>query len=166
MPDANAKARSAMSAYSPVAIRVFGSHRISQDLKVALFWSLILSKLLFNIHVVVVGPRYLRALNAVYMRALRRIGGHCNYGDSTISDINVRRKLQMPSLDCLMVRARLRYLGRLLRTMPPALLALLACRFGGKRLPWTEQLVQDLRIAHQQVALCSRLPDPSAGAQD
>ena len=164
--DANAKARSAMAAYVPLALRVFGSEKVYFELKLTFLWALVLSRLLFNVHIVVPTARYVKVLNAVYMRVLRRMAGCCNYGEKTISDIAVRKKLQLPSLDCLLVRARLRYLGRILRRKPPALLALLGSRPKDRQLPWSSLIADDLGIVWRQVSICAKLPDPMHGSRD
>ena len=78
----------------------------------------------------------------------------------TITDIEVRVALKLPSLDCLLTRARLRYLGRILRTQPASLCALLSIRHRARLLGWTALVIKDLKIAWQQVALCKALPDP------
>ena len=88
------------------------------------------------------------------------MAGRCNFGDVTVSDLEVRKQLTMPSLDCLVARARLRYLGRIIRSRPASLLAILGSKPAGKSLPWTSLVAQDLRIVWRQVALCGKLPDP------
>ena len=96
--DARHKADVAMAAYAPIAVKVFGSSAIGLWLKLIFLHSLVSSKLLFNAHVVVPDVRYLKVLNRVYMRALRRISGHLNLGDS-ISDADVRKSVQQPSIE-------------------------------------------------------------------
>eukprot|EP00972_Heterocapsa_arctica_P075279 11105925-Heterocapsa_arctica.AAC.1 len=69
------------------------------------------------------------------MRGVRRIGDTCRFG-SAPTDSHARRAVGMPSIDCILARARLRYFARILRNMPPTLLALLGARHAGKPLPW------------------------------
>ena len=90
--DAQAKAQSAMSAYVPLAAKIFGSPRICEPLKMSFLWSLVLSRLLFNAHVVVPTAKYMKVLNVVYMRVLRRICNECRYGEKKIRDVEVRKK--------------------------------------------------------------------------
>ena len=66
------------------ARKVFGAPRVSLVLKLIFFASLVLSKLTYNAHVVVPSPRYVKMLNAVFMRVLRMIAGHCRYQHSEI----------------------------------------------------------------------------------
>ena len=73
VPDARAKAASAMAAYGPLAMMICGSPRIGADLKFSFLWALVLTRLLFNIHIVVPNPKCLAIINGVYMRGLRRI---------------------------------------------------------------------------------------------
>ena len=51
--DARYKASQAMAAYSPLAIKVFASQAMSAALKIAFATSLVVSRLCFNVHVVV-----------------------------------------------------------------------------------------------------------------
>lgn len=162
--DAIINVKSALSAYVPLAVRILGCPKVTLVLTSMFLWSLVLSRLLFNARVVVPSARYLRTLNAVYMRVLRRIAGHCSFGEKTISDIEVRRQLQMPSLDCFLVRARLRYLARLLRMRPASLLSFLTSRPCGVTMPWTDLVIEALRVAWRQSTLCSQLPDPLSGS--
>eukprot|EP00959_Pyramimonas_sp_CCMP1952_P469994 9495917-Pyramimonas_sp.AAC.1 len=73
--------------------------------------------------------------------------------------------MQQPSIDCLLMRARLRYVRRLMCNSPPALLASLAPRVDGKPLPWVKLIVSDLRWLREKscVPLFWALPDPTAG---
>ena len=111
--DAQAKVQSAMSAYVPLAVNIFRSPRICELPKMSFLRSLVLSRLLFNAHVVVPTAKYIKVLNAVYMRVLRRTCNECRYGEKKIWDIEVRKKLLAPSMDCLLMRGRLRYLARI-----------------------------------------------------
>jgi len=155
--DARHKAETAMAAYTPISVKVFGSHCIGLWLKLLFLSSLVMSRLLFNVHTVVPTVSYTRVLNGVYMRALRRISGHLNLGDS-ISDINVRKAVHQPSLDCLLARARLLYLRRILVNRPVSLLALLHYRPNDQQLPWVKLVLRDLDLMRTLVAQCSRLP--------
>ena len=133
--------------------------RDSNDLKHRFFWSLIMSRLMFNIHIVVPTPKYLSIVNSVYMRGLRRIGNMCRHGH-TISDFEVRHQLKMPSIDCLFSRARLRYLARVIKHEPLSLTALLASQPRKKTMPWTSLVLKDMDALRDLVSFCARLPDP------
>ena len=98
-----------MSAYSPLAVKVFGSPHLGHWLKNALFQSLVNSTLLFNAHVRVLDGRALDVLNGVYMRVVRRITGHVRFEGGGLTDHEVRKVGCFPSIDCLIQRARIRY---------------------------------------------------------
>ncbi|CAK0884901.1 unnamed protein product, partial [Prorocentrum cordatum] len=162
-PGANHLRQQAAMSYGPLASKVFGSAVVGASLKIWLMHSWVLSRLLFNVHVVVPTRRYLQVLNGMHMRVPRRFGDAPRFGRAE-TDLEIRTRLKQPSLDCLVMRARLRYLGRLVRSSPPALLALLAARPGGARLPWVTLLVSDLGKLRELVALCSTLPPPEGTA--
>ncbi|CAK0891389.1 unnamed protein product, partial [Prorocentrum cordatum] len=153
----------AMKSYAPLATKLFGSPVVSDDLKFWMMQSLILSRLLHNVHILVPTRRFTLTINAVYMRVLRRIAGAPRFGH-TVHDVTVRDRLGRASVDCLMMRARLRYLGRLLRSQPSALLAMLSTRPKDRPLPWAQLLTTDMLKLRELVAPCSHLPCPTAGA--
>ena len=108
-------------------------------------------------------------LNKVYMRVLRRISGDLRFGALCEKDNReVRKELGQPSLDCLLVRKRLLYVGRLLRRGPRALVALLQSRPGGSVMPWTGQMLNDLETIFDVVVAPdgSKLLRPSSGAEN
>eukprot|EP00972_Heterocapsa_arctica_P011817 1731525-Heterocapsa_arctica.AAC.1 len=76
-----------MSAYSPIAVKAFGSELISTILKLSFARSLILSRLLFNVHTTVPTARDTMAYNGVYMRVLRHIAGDARHGHAEYTDI-------------------------------------------------------------------------------
>eukprot|EP00973_Karenia_brevis_P031278 4317486-Karenia_brevis.AAC.1 len=106
----------------------------------------------------------MKILNGVYMRALRRICNECRYGKSR-HDIDIRKLLKAPSIDCLLMRSRLRYLARLVKTKPLALLSILRSKPRGKQLSWAKLVVDDMRTSRARVSLCSYLPEPAAAPQ-
>ena len=138
-----------MAAYSPLSRRIFGALTIGIWPKLLFLESLVLSTLLFNAHVRVLDHRALAALNSVYMRSLRRIADETRFSKhDNISDVHVRMKLGQPSIDCLLVRARLLYLSRMLRSKNSFLIAVLATRDskGNLMMPWTLQAISDLHV--------------------
>eukprot|EP00973_Karenia_brevis_P002289 307810-Karenia_brevis.AAC.1 len=157
--------KSALAAYMPLAIKIFGSPHVCDWLKQSSLWSLILSRLLSNSHIVAPTARYTKLLNTVYMRVLRRMCNHCRYGTKTIKDIDVRRKLSAPSIDCLLMRGRLRYLARIVRLRPQALMSLLFSKPGNKRLAWSKLIVEDMRTLATRVSICSHLQHPSLNSK-
>lgn len=101
-----------LTAYAPLAIRVFGSPVVDDANKFSLLRSLVHTRLLYNAYIRTPHIKWLRVLNTTYMRGSRRIAGDCKTGH-TIPDVEVRRKLKVPSLDYVLVRKRLTYLGRI-----------------------------------------------------
>ena len=130
--------------------------------------SLILSRLLHNVHTWVVSPKPLKTLNIVYMRVLRRIANQQRFNDQCEhSDVEVRQSLAQPSIDCLLQRKRLDYMARLVYVRPRALWAILQSKPANKQIPWTKQAINDLQCLYDNVADArNALPmpgqDPSA----
>ena len=126
VPEARHRARSAMSSFTLLAGKVFGSKAVALCRRIGLGWSLIISKLCFNVHVwsTFVGPAR-SSLNIVYMKLWRRIAGCPRFERTTTSDFDVRVQLGVPSIDCLIRRRRLKYLSRISRCGIPSLQALL-----------------------------------------
>ena len=92
------------------------------------------------------------------MRALRRIAGagwKSNETTPPITDSEVRRRLGAPSIECLLIKARLQYQGRVCRRRHyfPTLWAILDKKCGSTQKgmdaapdhPWVQQLRADMR---------------------
>jgi hypothetical protein len=76
LSDVSGRVSSAMSAYAPIAKKVSGATRISRVVRERLFTSLVVSRLLYNVHTWSKLTRSMYSkLNAVYMRGLRRVAG-------------------------------------------------------------------------------------------
>ena len=159
------RAKSARAAYAPISMKVFGSDMIGPQHKWLFMTSLINSRLTFNAHVACVKPKPLAALNGVYMRVLRRIGNEPRHGRCDHTDVEIREMMGAPSMDAMLVVARLKYARRLLTKAPPALPALLGSKWLGKRMPWTTQLVDDLHMARKLIPRCAGLGDPSESTE-
>ena len=95
--------------------------------------------------------------------------GTPRFGPGAGSDLEFRTVHRIPSIDCVLARARLTYLGRLVRARPPSLSAVLRqrpSRNGAHQLSaWLQLVIQDQRRLRQSVALCSGLPDPEEDPQ-
>ena len=150
MADFRHRSSSAMASYSPIAGSIFSSPVISAKRKIALAFSLIVSKLVYNVHVwSSFGGKPRRQLNVVYMKVWRRIASKSRYAAGCGNDLLIRQILDVPSLDCLMRKNRLKYLSRLLVAGIPALDALLHSR--GKldtKLPWVELVLADMQLLY------------------
>ena len=153
------RTQSAMVAFSPLAIKLFGSERVTLRFRLCFMKSLILSKLLFNVHITVPSPRDIAAFNMVYMRVLRRIHGDVRYSqDTQFTDLQIRTILEQPSIDCILAKMRLRYAKRILTNRPRALIALLHVSISGRRLPWIDLLARDCDLLRSRVLHTDALP--------
>jgi len=157
--DAVKKRTNASQAYFPIASKVYGARAIPIALRSSFMWTLVLSRLLYNVHIVVPSIPYLRVLGGLYMRVIRKIHGAERYGPS-VTDAELRDQCRAPSIDCIVARARLRYLRRVLCGDHAALRTMLGQRAHGKRLPWVDLVVDDMRRLGQLVARCGHLGDP------
>ena len=145
--DAKSRSASAMASFAPLASKLLSSKSVSVRRKISLGWSLIVSKLVYNVHVwpVLLGPSR-RLLNNVYMRLWRRIADRARFKAGSSSDVEVRRSLGVVSLDCLVRKRRLKYLGRLLRAGIPALTAMLSVRGQAGKPTWVDTITSDLCV--------------------
>jgi len=164
MYEVQQRCANALVAYTPLAGNVFGSPIFRPWLKFHLCSSLVMSRLMYNVHTLVMTPAAIAKLSAVYMRVLRRIADKCRYKASeNVSDSMLLVTLGKPSMDCLLVRARLSYLRRVCRHPSQALFLLLTGRVNGKPLPWVAQLISDLTILRKSAELHkTKLPGENA----
>ena len=142
--DARHKEAQAMMSFAPIATKVLGSRDIGLCLKNIFLEALVLSRLLFNTHVRAPSVAFMKSLNMIYMRALRRIAGKMRYDHTAGTDLHARQALCAPSIDCLLRRKRLLYLRRLIVDGPAVLQALLAVDAPLDPLPWTKLVIADL----------------------
>ena len=168
MPNARLRAKSAKEAYGPLALRVFGSGHIPAPLKLSLYMSLVESRNSFSMHIAPPSFNALRIVASVYNRALRRIAGTPRFekDEHALSDIEIRRALKVPSYDCILMRGRLRYVGRIVRTRPTTLVAMLSVRVGEPPVPpeWLVRVREDLHYAWKTVAILASAPPPDLEA--
>ena len=168
VPNARLRAKSAKEAYGPLALRVFGSGHIPAPLKLSLYMSLVESRNSFSMHIAPPSFNALRIVASVYNRALRRIAGTPRFerDEHALSDIEIRRTLKVPSYDCILMRGRLRYVGRIVRTRPTTLVALLSVRYGEPPVPpeWLVRVLEDLQFAWKTVAVLASAPPPDLEA--
>ena len=81
-----------------------------------------------------------------------RIAGEMSFDNTAVTDLEVRTRLQQPSIDCILIRKRLRYCVRIVKAMPQSLVAFLTVARADRALPWVEQMHADFAALH--VALC------------
>eukprot|EP00959_Pyramimonas_sp_CCMP1952_P016474 349419-Pyramimonas_sp.AAC.1 len=125
-------------------MKLYGSTLIADTFRIMFFRSLVVSRLIFNLHIFVVKPKEIRRLNHVYMRGLRRIHGDPRFSANThYRDAELRERMSMPSIDCVLSVARWRYVGRVVRNRPLTLISLLHFRKGEQCLPWVRALQHD-----------------------
>ena len=106
--------------------------------KLRLAEALLFSTLFYNVHVwPSVSPAALKPLEITYNRVLRRIAGQmCGTNKHPWTDRQVREFLGVPSVECVLLKKRLRYLCRLVHDGPDELLALLQCTAKQQPMPW------------------------------
>ena len=108
--------------------------------------SLLLTRLLFGVYVLVPSPRHLKLMNSVYMVILRRIADEPRFRRVEHTDRQIRELLDQPAIECLISRMRLLYCAKLERVRPAALMAILHARPKGRCLPWVRQLASDTEL--------------------
>ena len=160
--DAKNKASSGMSAYTPIAVKIFGSREIHLCLKLVFLQALVLARLLYNVHIRAPSHKFVAITSNVYMRVLRRISGDVRFDGNSISDRAVRAKLRQPSVDCIAMQKRLLYLPRLLKGGGKPLLALLAVGCLAKPLKWVSLLLDELRFLKAHSWKYCDFPKPGA----
>ena len=130
MMSVDKRASCAMASNVPLAGRVFSSPFIDVMCKRAFARVLIESSLLHLAHVRCLKVRELKKLNAMYMHAHRRIVKRSRYGDTDDSDLDVRVRCHIESLDCARSRRHLSFLARLAKSSCcQVLLGVLSLRF-------------------------------------
>jgi len=165
MHEAQHRCSEALSAYAPLACKIFGSPKIGAWLKYHFMDSLVMTKLMYCIHTLTLKPAAICKLNAVHMRVLRRIAGEVRFSATTAcTDPQVRSICGKPSIDCLLVRARLHYIRRVCKHSNQALYIILCMRHGKEPLPWVRQLVSDFGILARHAHAASLvMPNPEGG---
>ena len=116
--------------------------------------TLVMSRLLFKAHVWRLRHKDTVLLHRPYMRALRRIAGagwRPNESTPPIADSEARKRLGAPSIECMLIKARLQYLGIVCRARHnfPTLWAILdksadKAGAGASCHPWVQQLRADM----------------------
>ena len=166
VPEAIARASSALNAFGPIATTVLGARSISARIRMLLAKSLVFSRLMYNVCTWSSVPtRALRELNAVYMRTIRRVAGEMRFSaQCRLTDLEVRKMVNEPSIDCCVAKARLNHLAAVLRAPSSSLRCLLAARGSrGEKLPWVDLVVQDMVALREfYPTKLAELGDPTA----
>ena len=137
VPEARQRMQSAMNAFAPLAMEIFGSKAVGIQRRILLGWSLVVSRLFFNVHVwTQFAGKARRIIDGMYMRLWRRIRSDLRYCRTKSTDRDVRLALSVPSVDCYARQRRLCYFSRHARTEIDALHAALQSRGKlGERMP-------------------------------
>jgi len=125
------------------------------------------SRLFLNAHVRVLQVRELKVINAEYMRPIRKIEDMCRFDSWSVSDYTVRCNGGYPSADCVILRARLRYLRRLLCSscMPLKVLPSIKDKNGEPALQWPRLIMNDLKFLRSNTHwIAKMLPPPEDDA--
>lgn len=170
-PDVDHRVQSAMTSYVPIAFKVFGAREICRPVRLRLFYALIISRLIYNVHLWTNVPlRHYRRLNAVYMRGLRMIANKSRFSKKSsagIKDHDIRYSLGAMSFQCMLTRRRLLLLGQVVCYGNFQLHSLLATsRLDGTKLPWVQTVISDLRLLYDhKYNKVSELGDPIIDAE-
>ena len=153
LPDLPGRTSSALSAYAPLAKKVFGVIRIQRAVRLQLFFALVVSRLTYNVQTWSnITTNMYKKLNSVYMRGLRRIAARSKFDKQSAheggSDHHVRLELNAMSLQCVIIHKRLLLVAAVLRHGPPHLLTMLASYTDNADrapLPWVRAVRNDLQ---------------------
>ena len=125
LPEAKARAASAMNAYRPLAGPFFGSSAIPSKDKWTAMGALVMSRLLLSAHTwVKPSPSAVEQLDRCQLTILRRVSGDWRK-EGGLTDRQVYETTGKPTAEALLRQSRLRYLPRLLAHAPDLLRALL-----------------------------------------
>lgn len=153
---------SAGSARSTLSRRVFSLRKIRDVTNISLAMSLMLTRLLYNAQTWNPLKSMQNAkLSHEWLKAIRSISGDKCHAQTEqfVSDAAVLAKMRVPSVPLLMRQARLRYVARLLSGRSPKLLLALCQEAVRLKLPWAQQLFEDLdwALSHSEL---SEFPGP------
>eukprot|EP00973_Karenia_brevis_P056167 7811244-Karenia_brevis.AAC.1 len=103
----------------------------------------------------------------MYNRVWRRVYGQPRFGKSNVTDVEIRCELRVPSIDCFVRKARLKYLARMCKLDLPPLMALLQTKLSdGRRMPWSNLILTDLGVLKAALPrIFCELPAPHVDAE-
>jgi hypothetical protein len=137
---------STWKAYAPISWKVFGSTLVDKCYKLFFARTLLLTRLLFGVYVLVPSPKQLKHLNGTYMTILRRIANEPRFQRAEHTDRQIRECLLQPAIECIIAKMRLLYCARLEQVRPKALVAILHARPKERCLKWVAQLATDTEL--------------------
>ena len=144
-----ARCSSGMSAYVPLASKVFGCQLLTPELRISLARSLVESRVFLHAGLWPQLPQTARArLEDTYLRPMRMIAGACKgAGVWKIPNEKILQDLGRPSLDNRLSAARLLFLENVLNRCPPSLARLLSAKGRDNAvIPWVAAVRADLQI--------------------
>ena len=159
-----ARLAAANRVYQPLSKKLMSAKYLDCKTKAQLFLSLVLSVLLYGCET---WPEPTQSQGkrqeAFQMKCLRRLAGEPRVlipGHVRISDVDLRRQLDIPSIESQIRRARLRYAASQVKVTQPTVAALLGV---GQRAPadWASMLLGDLESLREVCPLFQNLDDPS-----
>jgi len=84
--------------------------------------------------------------------------------DHNATDVQVRKQVCVPSIDCLVIKARLTYAGRLASNpRVSALKALFSAKPRGNPMPWAAQLTKDMQYMYDHTDIGDLVTPPGHG---
>ena len=160
----HARIAAANTVHKPLAKKLMSGKYLNCKTKVQLFRSLVLSVLQYGSET---WPEPTmsqgRRLEAFQMKCLRRLAGVPRVhipGRQRINNVDLRRQLEIPSIESQTRSARVRYAASLIRVAQPSVAALLSV--GRKaQADWARMLLGDLESIRNACTLFRNLGDPS-----
>ena len=111
--EVNYRIGKASGAYGRLRIRVFENHNISLRTKVSVYHAVVVSSLLYGSEAWTLYQRHVKLLEKFHMKSLRKLLG-ITWRDR-ITNIEVLRRTGCTSLESVLHRARLRWVGHVIR---------------------------------------------------
>lgn len=108
----------AMTSYAPLFKPVIGSRHLRFEIKNRLFFSLVISRLMYNLHTLTITTPLLKQLDDMYIRGIRMIRDCSRFDATAESDLTIRLRYSVRSSDCLVVKAWLRHLRQSVQHRP------------------------------------------------
>ena len=162
-PEAKARAGAATGVIRPVKKKVFGNTDIKIDVRLSLAKSLSFSRLLYNAGTWdTLSPAAARLIRRSYMQTLRTVARMHNTktDDAHTTDLQVLASLEEPQVEVVMMVHRLRYLVRLIRYGPPALIRVVMSQHTWTK-SWVRKVIADLAEFQNKTTNYQHMPSPS-----
>ena len=170
-PEINRRRALALSVMQSLSKPLWRHRHISQNTKLRIYNSCVLSVLLYGAETWAVNPTLESRIDGFDSRALRRIEGI--HWTQHVSNEEVRRRTRQPPASALAAQRRVRWLGHILRSPPehptrailefdPAAAGWRRPR-GAPRTRWLDVLAQDLRLVNVELTDAADLAQDRRG---